>query len=108
MKATKKSELEQANEGRDDIQDQKSPVSGSEKTRVPVKPKPKPAAKDSEVSIIYKAVESTNNLSGQYYNGTITRCQRQCIEVCRLSWHLRDLHCKFQMYEDCRSQWERD
>ena len=21
-----------------------------------------------------------------------------------LSWHLRALHCKFQMYEDCRSQ----
>ena len=25
-----------------------------------------------------------------------------------LLWHLRALHCKFQMYEDCRSRWERD
>ena len=25
-----------------------------------------------------------------------------------LSWHLRALHCKFQMYEDHRSRWERD
>ena len=53
-------------------------------------------------------------------------CRRQCIEARRadqsarsvekknlpsiftsqdgLSWHLRVLHCKFQMYEDCRSQ----
>ena len=54
----------------------------------------------------------------------ITRCRRQCIEARSadqsersvetffhlhsyrdgLSWHLRALHCKFQMYKDCRSR----
>ena len=51
----------------------------------------------------------------------ITCCQRQCIKVRSashrktflpsyfsyhdgLSWHLRALHCKFQMYKDCRSR----